>query len=179
MSAGLRALGRLMPAEQYVLERVAAGAVADLKEKFGEDEAARTLRGRFVEALLAEAIPGFKVPHSGIHLVNAVVAGPLGLEFAVVDPAVFLVGCRFKDLVNCGGSLFKKNLVVKQVMFDQTANFYRLHVGVDAFFGETVFQGPVDFGGANIEGQSVDPRAAGSHALPFRVYSASRAYLPA
>jgi uncharacterized protein YjbI with pentapeptide repeats len=152
-STSLRALGRLTPAEQYVLGRVAAGTVADLKEKFGENEAARTLRGRFVEALLTEAIPGFKVPHSGIYLVNAVVAGPLGLEFAVVDPAVFLVGCRFKDLVNCAGSLFKKNLVVKQVMFDQTANFYRLHVGVDAFFGGTVFQGPVDFGGANIEGQ--------------------------
>ena len=52
---------------------MAAGAVADLKEKFGEGEGARTLRGRFVEALLTEGFPGFKVHRSGIYLLNAVI----------------------------------------------------------------------------------------------------------
>ena len=44
---------------------------------------------------------------------------------------------------------------MKQAVFAQTVNFYRLKVGLDAFFGETVFQGPVDFGGAKIEGQFI------------------------
>jgi hypothetical protein len=144
---------RLTLAEQWVLERVATGAVADLKEKFGEGEGGRTLRARFVEALVTEEFPHFNLHHSGIYLVNAVVEGALGLEFAVVDPAVFLVGCRFQDPVNCGGSRFKKTLVIKESVFTRPANFYRLHVGVDAFFGDTVFEGPVDFGGAKIEGQ--------------------------
>ncbi len=146
-------LGRLTPAEQYVLERSAAGAVADLKEKFGEGEGGRNLRAGFVEALLTGGLPGFKAHRSGIYLVNAIITGPLGLEFAAVEPAIFFIDCRFKDLVNCGGSLFKKNLVIKQSVFEKVANFYRLRVGVDAFFGDTVFQGPADFGGANIEGQ--------------------------
>ena len=151
--AGPTALGRLTPVEQYVLDSVAAGGVADLKEKFGEEEGARTLRAGLVEALLTGGIAGVKVQRSGFYLVNAVISGILALEFASVEPPVFFVGCRFKDLVNCGGSLFKKNLVIKQSIFEQTANFYRLQVGVDAFFGDTTFQGPADFGGANIEGQ--------------------------
>lgn len=146
-------LSQLSPQESYVLQQAGAGRVADLKEKFGEGESARTVRGSFIEALLTEGLPGFKVHRSGLYLVNAVVAGPVSLEFAVVEPAVFLVGCRFQGLVNCGGSQFKKNLAVKQGIFEQPVNFYRLRVGVDAFFGETVFQGPADFGGANIEGQ--------------------------
>jgi len=148
-----RDLEPLTPAEQYVLESGRAGRVADLQEKFGAGEAGRTLRGRLVEVLLTESIPGFKVHRSGLYLVNAVIAGPVSLEFAVVEPAVFLIGCRFKDPVNCGGSLFKKNLMVKQAVFEQAANFYRLHVGVDAAFEAAVFQGPVTFGGANIEGK--------------------------
>jgi hypothetical protein len=149
----LPGLGPLTPAEQYALERVATGALADLKEKFGAEDGARTIRARFVEALLTGEIHGFKVHRSGFYLINAVITGILALEFAAVESPVFIVGCRFKGLVNCGGSLFKKNLVIKQSTFEQAANFYRLHVGVDAFFGDTVFQGPVDFGGANIEGQ--------------------------
>ena len=148
----LQNLGPLSPAEQWVLERVAAGEVADLKEKFGREEKSRYLRARFLEALLTDGIPNFKVHRSGVYLANAIVTGPLALEFAVVHHAVFLTGCQFRGMVNCGGSHFRKNLALKQAVFAQRANFYRLKVGVDAFFGEAVFEGPVDFGGAEIQG---------------------------
>ncbi len=150
--AGLPGLGPLSPAEQWVLERVTAGEVADLKEKFGSEEKSRYLRARFLEALLTDGIPNFKVHRSGVYLANAIVTGPLALEFAVVPHAVFLSGCQFRGMVNCGGSHFQKNLALKQAVFAQRANFYRLKVGVDAFFGEAVFEGPVDFGGAEIQG---------------------------
>jgi hypothetical protein len=133
-------LGQLSVAEKWVLEKVSAGEVADLKEKFGAEEAPRQLRAHFLEALFTEGFPGFKVHRSGIYLVNAIIPDPLSLEFATVSHAVFLVGCRFQGPVNCGGCEFKKSLTLKQAVFAQPANFYRLKVGLDAFLGETVFQ---------------------------------------
>ena len=129
-------LSRLTPAEQWVLERVGAGGVADLRERFGEKEEARTIRGRFVEALLTDGFPGFKVHRSGIYLLNAIIPDPVSLAFGVVEHPVFLVGCHFRQLVDCGGSHFKKNLALMKSVFEQRTNFYRLKVELDAFFGE-------------------------------------------
>lgn len=145
----------LSAVEKWVLEKVGAGEVADLKEKFGAEEAARQLRARFVEALLTDGFPGFKVHRSGIYLVNAVISEPLSLEFATVPHAVFLVGCRFQGPVNFSGCEFKKSLSLPQAFFAQGANFYRLKVGLDASFKEAVFAGPADFGGASIDGQFI------------------------
>jgi uncharacterized protein YjbI with pentapeptide repeats len=152
-------LDRLSTAEKWVLEKVGAGEVADLKERFGAAEAPRQLRAHFLEALGTDGFPGFKVHRSGIYLVNAVIPDPVSLEFATVPHAVFLVGCRFLGPINCSGCEFKKSLTLKQAVFAQSANFYRLKVGLDAFLGDTVFQGPVDFGGATIEGQLLLPGA--------------------
>jgi uncharacterized protein YjbI with pentapeptide repeats len=152
-AAALPGLGELTFQEKWVLERVAAGEVADLKEKFGPEDKGRQLRARFLEALLTDALPGFKAHRGGIYLAHAIVTEPLALEFAAVDHAIFFINCRFQDLVNCGGCYFKKSLTVKQSVFAGPANFYRLKVGVDAFFGDTIFEGPANFGGAFIEGQ--------------------------
>ncbi len=147
--------GGLTPAETWVLQQVAAGLVADLQEKYGQAESARQIRAVFLEALLTDGIPGFKPHRSGIYLVNAVIPDPLSLEFATVPHAVFFVGCQFQGPVNFAGCEFKKTLALKQVVFAQQANFYRLKVGLDAFLGGAVFAGPVDFGGATIDGQFV------------------------
>ncbi len=140
------------PAEKLVLEKVAAGQVADLQEAFGPAAGPRRLRAAFVEALLTNALPGVKVHRSGIYIVNAVVVDPLSLEFAEVPHAVFLVSCRFEAPADFSGATFKKNLGLKQAHFTGPVNFYRLKVGADAFFGESLFQGPVNFGGADIGG---------------------------
>ena len=143
---------QLNPAEKFVLEKVAAGQVADLQEAFGPEAGPRRLRAAFLEALLTNALPGVKIHRSGIYIVNAVVAGPLSLEFAEVPHAVFLFSCRFEAPANFSGATFKKSLSLKQAQFTGPVNFYRLKVAVDAFFGEAVFQGPVNFGGADIGG---------------------------
>jgi uncharacterized protein YjbI with pentapeptide repeats len=153
--AASRALARLSETEKWVLEKVAAGQVADLRERFGEAEEARTLRAAFLEALLSDGLSGFKAHRSGIYLVNAVIRDPLSLEFALVPHPTFLTGCRFLGPVNLGGAEFKKSLSLKQSVFTQGANFYRLKVGLDAFLGEAVFEGPADFGGGAVEGQFI------------------------
>lgn len=152
---GQTPLGALNPAETWVLQQVAAGRTADLKERFGEDEGARTLRGRFLEALLTDGFPGFNAPRAGIYLLHAVIPDILSLQYAKVNHAVFLVGCQFRGLVTMSGSHFTKTLGLKQAVFAQQADFQQLKVDLDAFFGEAVFQGPVDFGAARIEGNLV------------------------
>jgi hypothetical protein len=143
----------LSAAEDYVVQQVAAGGVADLKEKFGAADKPRQLRAAFLEALLTGGLPGFKVHRTGVFLVNAVITGPLSLEFATVGYPVFLIGCEFQGLANFGGSEFAKSLTIKQATFRQAVNCYRLKVGVDASFADTVFAGPADFGGARIGGK--------------------------
>ena len=39
--------GRLSASEKWILQKIAAGEVADLKEQFGEDEKARQVRASF------------------------------------------------------------------------------------------------------------------------------------
>jgi len=146
-------LGELAPAEKWVLEQVAAGRVADLQEKFGASEAGRRLRGRFLEALLTGEFRGLKVHRSGIYISRTVFPDPVSLEFATVPYPVFLTACRFRGPVNGANSHFQTALALKQAVFEQAANFYRLKVEADAYFGEAVFEGPVSFGGAVIGGQ--------------------------
>jgi uncharacterized protein YjbI with pentapeptide repeats len=143
---------QLTPAETWVLAKVVAGQVADLQEAFGPEEGPRRLRAPFVAALLTNTLPGVKVHRSGLYIVNAVVTEPLSLEFAEVPHAVFLVSCRFQDPANFSGAIFKKSLALKQAHFTGPVNSYRLKVEVDAFFGGTVFQGSVNFGGADVGG---------------------------
>jgi uncharacterized protein YjbI with pentapeptide repeats len=146
------AAAQLTPAEKLVLDKAVAGQVADLQEAFGPEAGPRRIRAAFLEALLTNALPGVKIHRSGIYLVNAVIAGPLNLAFAEVPHAVFLVGCRFEAPADFSGATFKKSLSCKQVHFVGPVNFYRLKVAVDAFFGGTVFQNQVNFGGADIGG---------------------------
>jgi hypothetical protein len=146
-------LGELSTAERWVLERVTAGDVADLKEKFGVPETGRRLRGRFLEALLTGEFQGLQAHRTGIYISQAVFTGAVSLEFAAVPFAVFLTDCRFRGPFNAANSHFRTVLALRRTVFEQAANFYRLKVEADASFGEAIFQGPVDFGAAILGGQ--------------------------
>ncbi len=148
-------LGPLNPAETWVLQQLAAGRNADLKERFGEDAGARILRGQFVETLLTDGFSGFKAPRAGIFLLHAIIPDTLNLQYAQVNHAVFLVDCQFQGLVTFNGSHFTKTIRMEQAVFAQPADFHQLKVDLDAFFGDAVFQGPVDFGAAQVEGNLV------------------------
>ena len=137
------------------MERVHTGKIADLRERFGADEGGRTLRGRFVEALLTDEFPGSKVPRSGIILLHAIIPDILSLQYAEVEHPVFLHGCRFQGLVNGSAAHFKKTLSLKDAVFMQPINFYQLQVELDAFFKGADFGGSVNFGSARINGQLI------------------------
>ncbi len=151
-----RGLGRLTPAEQWVLQQVAAGGGGGLKG---------ALRGRGRRPQPPGPVCGGPA-HRGLSRVQGASQRHLSAqrrhsrhrEPAIRrrwSQAVFLVGCQFQGLVNCSGSHFKKTLGMKQAVFAQQANFHQLKVDLDAFFGEAEFKGPVDFGAAQIEGNLV------------------------
>ncbi|NJD63474.1 MAG: hypothetical protein FIA93_12235 [Deltaproteobacteria bacterium] len=146
-------LGELSAAERWVLERVAAGQVADLMEKFGAPEIGRRLRGRFLEALLTGEFRGLHAHRAGIYISQAVFTDAVSLEFAAVPDAVFLTDCRFQGPFNGANSHFRTVLAMRRTVFEQAANFHRLKVDADASFAETVFRGPADFGAAMLGGQ--------------------------
>ncbi len=61
---------------------MAKGEIADLKQEFGEAEADRRLRARFLEELLTGELQGVKVHRRGVRISNAVIDEPLDLENA-------------------------------------------------------------------------------------------------
>jgi hypothetical protein len=72
-TAGAARAQGLSPQETWVLQQVAAGYTADLREKFGAEEKSRHLRGRFLEALLTGEMSGFKAHRRGVSIKNAVI----------------------------------------------------------------------------------------------------------
>lgn len=149
----------LTPQEEFVRERVAAGELADLKQKFGGEEGARVLRARFLEELLTGDLPGVKVHRRGVKIRNAVLEEHLDLEDAQVENNVWLEAFIFKKPVILRDSSFKKNLTIHGSQFFEVADFHRMLVMVAFFCQEAVFQGSVDFSHAVIQGQFLAPRA--------------------
>jgi hypothetical protein len=143
----------LSPQETWVLQQVAAGYTADLREKFGPEERSRHLRGRFLEALLTGEMSGFKAHRRGVSVKNAVIPDYVSLRSAEVALAVELQACRFPAGVDCGYALFKKSLSLDGSIITGMARFNGMKVESDASFHNTEFQGGAFFEGANIQGR--------------------------
>lgn len=141
------------PQETWVLQQVAAGYTADLREKFGPEDKSRHLRGRFLEALLTGEMSGFKAHRRGVSIKNAVIPDYVSLRSAEVSQAVELQACRFPAGVDFGYALFKKSLSLDGSIIAGMAMFNGMKVESDASFNQTEFQGGVFFEGANILGR--------------------------
>jgi hypothetical protein len=139
--------------EEYVLDQVQAGEIADLKARFGEAEENRRLRGRFLEELLSGGFAGFKVHRRGIRLAHGVVAENLDLENAEIDQIVRLFNCLFKERANFRDARFQRHLFLNECQFSKQGIFHRIKVEINLFCRNAVFQGRVDFVGADIGGQ--------------------------
>ncbi len=139
--------------EQFVLGRVANGETADLKQEFGEAEADRRLRARFLEELLRGASPGVTIQPQGIVINHALVEGPINLPGAKIDFYVGLNDCRFRESVGFRDAQFGNNLSLVGSHFLQEADFDRIKVAVNLFCRGTVFSGVANFGGAAIARQ--------------------------
>jgi len=135
------------------LRQVAKGEIADLKAQFGEAEENRHLRARFLEELLTGSLEGFKVHRRGINIAHGVVAEALDLENAEIAQDVSLDNCLFQEEANFRDARFQRHLFLNECQFSNQAIFHRIKVEINLFFRNAVFQGPVDFVGANIGGQ--------------------------
>ncbi|MEW6658451.1 MAG: pentapeptide repeat-containing protein [Thermodesulfobacteriota bacterium] len=152
MSGAARAQG-LSPQETWVMQQVAGGFTADLREKFGPEEKSRHLRGRFLEALLTGEMSGFKAHRRGVSIKNAVIPDYVSLRSAEIAQAVELQACRFPAGLDCGYALFKKSLSLDGSIITGMAMFNGMKVESDASFNGTEFQGGTFFEGANIQGR--------------------------
>jgi hypothetical protein len=157
LAAQVQAAGQsLTPQENYVLQQVAAGQEADLKKQFGEKEDDRHLSARFLEDLLTGP---YKVHRKGVMISNAMITDPLELKRSFIPHNVELVNCQFQKEVVCRDAVFEKHLVISSSHFEKAADFQRLKVKLSFFCRDAIFQGPVDFMGAKIEGQFSAERA--------------------
>jgi hypothetical protein len=162
--------GDLTAQEEYVLDQVKAGELADLKEQFGEAEENRRLRARFLEELLTGGLEGFKVHQRGIFIAHGLVAEALDLANAEIAPIVSLDNCLFQEEAIFRDARFQRHLDLNNSRFQKKADFHRVEVKLGLLCLGAIFQGGVNFSytvifgqfnadGAQFQGQGPDNKA--------------------
>ncbi|HWY52038.1 MAG TPA: pentapeptide repeat-containing protein [Chthoniobacterales bacterium] len=142
----------LTPAETWIIEQTTTGEIADLRPQF-PNEKDRKINTRFLEGLLAGALPGFKPHRNGIRIAGAVIDEPISFQNAHVPWAVWLEFCRFKKDVDFTRTEFANGVSFGFSIFEAGANFNELKVqGIANFLG-SAFNGPVSFINANVSGE--------------------------
>jgi hypothetical protein len=124
------------PQEQWVLERLEQGEIADLKKQFGEAEENRRLSARFLEDLLTGI---YKVHRKGITVKNAVSSDLIDLENAEISPTVGFMDCIFKGPVTLRDAYFKKHLNLSRTHFESSLDCQRTKVEGSLFIPTTTY----------------------------------------
>ncbi len=93
-------------AEQYILDQLAIGNVADLAKRFGNDRADRIIRPWFIRALLAGQISGIRCPENIVIINSAIITKALNLSFIDSSYTIKLSNCRFNEKVIINNSHF-------------------------------------------------------------------------
>ena len=86
----------LSPTENWVLEQVKAGRVADLEERF-PDEKDQVLSADFIQKLLTGKLKDAPVHRHGVRIKHAIFTEPLDLVNAEVPHETRLDHCRFES----------------------------------------------------------------------------------
>jgi hypothetical protein len=150
-SVGL-AKGEFNSTERWVVSKVRAGEIADLKTEF-RDEARRKISSSFLVELMTNTVKGFSVPQSGISIIGAVLPDPVTIAQTIKIPfQVKLFDCQFQNEVTINAVHFLERLVITKSVFDKRANFSELDVTGNLVANEVSFKGPVSFNGAKIGG---------------------------
>jgi len=151
-----KAYAQLGPGEKFVLGRLAAGKIADLN--------GRALNTAFVEKLLAGEYKN--LPH-GVRIQRARFAKRIDISGEGVAYETWLNHCVFDDGVDFSGTHFSKGVSLEGSQFHVDASkkrepgdepgifFNGMKVTGAANFRKAVFDGPVDFTGAEISGDFV------------------------
>ena len=140
-------------AEKWILERIAAGQVADLSLVFS-DEKERVISSLFLENILTNSIKEIKISRQEIKIFHALIYDSINLENLVIPYEVYLNYCRFENNVNFSNSHFQKGLSFEGCSF-KDANFNGLKVEKSAILSKAVFSESVGFMCADIAGQFV------------------------
>lgn len=141
--------GGLNSAEKWVAAQVSAGEIADLSKKFPTDND-RKLSAHFLEELLAGSLSGVKPHRNGVRIICAIIDEPIDLGNSRISCEVWLGYCKFNSSVTFSRASFAGVVSFDGSRFKEEATFTSMKVGHVASFSDAVFEGPVDFVGADI-----------------------------
>jgi hypothetical protein len=131
---------RLTEQEAWVVEQVRQGQEADLQRQFGGRDGQRRLSATFLENLLLGGLKNVKIPHQGVRIAQAIIEGPLNLEYAEVGHFLSLHYCAFSHPVTLQATHFKKDLALVGCNFLEAANFKEMQVDGSVAADNAVFE---------------------------------------
>jgi hypothetical protein len=137
--------------EKYILAQTEEGKIADL-EKHGDR---LHIRAKFLEILLTDGFPNFRIHRKGVRIVNAIIEERLDFEDAEIDYPFWLNYSTLKEGANLKNSRFQKILFLKGNKLIKAADFMGIKVGNNLYLSETTFVEQVNFFGAEIGGHFV------------------------
>lgn len=146
----------LSPAERRVWKAFARGEEVDFRDSPGEDASSgaswgpeRTVRASVLRALLLDG-PRDDGEIAALRVSGARIAGTLNLRYATVDHAIRLWGCHFERVPNVYGCHFRQLNLSESYLPGLEAATIRV-AGV-LRLTDCVIPGPVELGGAQIDG---------------------------
>ena len=149
-------VGRLTPAEEFVLRELKAGREANLSGAKPRD---RVLRHEFVEKLITGGYPDPEIQRRGISIIYATLKEPLEVSSTAVPFRVWLKFCEFERGIDFSYTRFSRDLSFEGSRFGTSsagsevasdnqevqAFFAGMTTAGTATFSQTSFFVPVDF----------------------------------
>jgi hypothetical protein len=141
-----RSAEELNPAEEWVVAQVSAGKIADLTEKFPDEEKEkRKLSAEFLENLLIGTLPGVKPRRNRVLIRCAIIDEAIDLDGLPIQYQVMLDHCQFNSSVTFTRAGLASSVSFDGSTFEKEATFNSMKVGGSAFFHDTIFKGPASF----------------------------------
>ncbi len=137
----------LTASEKWVLARLGLGETADLNTLAAakpHQEDAAVLRGAFLEALLNDDFPNFKIHWHGVQIRNATIKGKVDLEGGEIPFGVKLYSCLFTDRVILKESRFKRSLWIFRSTFAHDVDGLRIEIDKNCYLNGCIFQGTLN-----------------------------------
>jgi hypothetical protein len=137
--------------EKYVLDRLAAGKVANLTEAYPA-AASRMIRGVFLEELLSGARKDCVIHRNGVQIEGAIIQEPVDLRNVQITNDTRLTHCQFQSGVNFSRSVFAEGLSVEESTLQGTSDFSEIKVLRTLNLQKATFTGQALFAQAEITG---------------------------
>lgn len=126
--------------ERWVLSQVKQGEEADLKKRFGPDQQKCRLSAGFLKKLVTGGFKNAPISYQGVRIANAIIDGPITVEYAEIEHLLCLSHCIFKDPVSFQKSHFKKDLSFRGSQFLGSVNFKAAKIDGDVSCENCIFE---------------------------------------